>query len=212
MMYDIDIIKEILKNRPDAKFLIFVRDPIEASISMHGENLKPRKIGREPFENFQDAWKFRTENEEQFISGIASHRFKYHELYRYSKYIPPIEKLLGNKLKVFNYKDFKKDNKKILDEVCSFLEVSHIKDFEEEQINQRSSYRDNFISNLIFTIAEIANKYNLLNSLRGKGLTNNFLTQKKLEKPSINKEFKLFLEHFFKDDYMYLKKKFNIKF
>lgn len=93
-MYSIDGIKSILEMSPDAKFILLVRDPVSASISMHAQRLKyslPRM--REISIDFIDCWnalQYR-ENDAMYPKSCRNKfLFRYDLLYSYQLYLPAL--------------------------------------------------------------------------------------------------------------------------
>lgn len=202
IMYTPGAIQRILEMTPGAKFLVMLRNPVDAFISMHGENLKSPKLGREPFAEIEEAWSdLPRRASESAMAGVHPFRFRYDCLFRYFE---PVKRLMESiprgDLKVVLYDDFRKDNVGVFHEVCEFLDIAA--DFQPQvrRINERSQSRNNLAATVTGVVAQLARRLPVLNSLRGRGLALNRFTQMPLEKPVLSDEFFSEVQAFFKSD------------
>lgn len=130
-MYSKKSIDQILNISPDAKFIVILRDPVAASISMHSQRLKysDRKF-RELSENFLECWRM---IEDRKI-GLAFPKkcrnkflFRYDLLYSYEKYLPYIIKKIKSKnLFIGFYDDYKLNEKNFFKSIFKFLDIQHL--------------------------------------------------------------------------------------
>lgn len=189
MMYSEETLREILSVSPDARFLIMMRNPFEAAISMHGENLKSLGIGREPHADFEDAWRDLGNRDTRGIAGVHPMRFRYDVLFSYAEHVSRAQELLGaERLMLVSYDNFRKDNLGVVRQVYEFLGVDpgHIPD--TRIVNERSQAKDNMAAQFVAWAAIQSRKYRILRPLRGRGLTLNRFTQGVLEKPRLSSE------------------------
>ena len=205
MMYSGDILQEILDVSPDARFLIMLRNPYEAAISMHGENLKSLGFGREPLENFEDAWNDLANRDLREIAGVHPMRFRYDVLFSYADHVARAQQLLGpERLRVVLYDDFRQDNIGVMRDVYEFLEVDTSYRPETSLVNERSQAKDNLAARFVAWAARKSRKHRILRPLRGRGLTLNRFTQKALEKPKVSHSLMDSMRAVFHDDILHL--------
>jgi len=201
MMYSKDVLDEIMRLSPKAKFIIMLRNPYRAAISMHGENLKSYSLGREPKFNFSEAWADLENRNVREIAGVHPLRFRYDILFSYNRHVQVAKEIIEERnLKVILYDDFKADNLLVAKAVYEYLGVS--KDFEPaiSITNERSQARSNSITKMVSWAAMKSRRYKVLRPLRGKGLTLNRFTQEKLSKPDISKELMHDMRRVYHDD------------
>lgn len=188
MMYSAEILSEILCLSPDARFVLMIRNPYEAAISMHGENLKSASLGREPAECFADAWDDLGNRTVDEISGVHSFRFRYDQLFSYHRHVIAARDAVGeDRLMVIVYDEFKNDNLGVAQKLYRFLGVSDSFEPAVAVVNERSQARDSLFARAVFRAAKHARRSRLLRPLRGRGLTLNRFTQKSLPKPNVSK-------------------------
>lgn len=201
MMYSTDIVDEILRLSPAAKFVIMLRNPYLAAISMHGENLKSFSLGREPKYEFSEAWLDLANRDVSEIAGVHSLKFRYDVLFSYNRHVQAAIETIGwSNLKVIVYDDFKADNLGIARSVYKFLGVKQ--DFQPATsiVNLRSQSKNNYITKSVSWAAEQSRRYRILRPLRGRGLSLNRFTQEPLSKPVISTELMNDMREVFHED------------
>lgn len=131
-MYSEMSIKNILQLSPDAKFIIILREPVSASVSMHSQRLAysdPKM--RELSEDFKECWKMLKGRKQGLYYPKACQNkilFRYDLLYSYELYIPQIQNLIESKnLFIGFYEDFKNSPDKFYYDIFNFLNIEHIK-------------------------------------------------------------------------------------
>lgn len=201
MMYSREILDEILSVCPDSKFIIMLRNPYLAAVSMHGENLKSFNLGREPMETFADAWADLKNRNVQQIAGVHPMRFRYDVLFSYNSVVQVAKEVLGSRnLRIILYDDFKDDNLRVAKSVYEFLGVDRHYVPKVLTINERSQAKNNLAAWLVSKAALAARKYRVLRPLRGRGLSLNRFTQEKLAKPEISEQLMEDMRDVFHDD------------
>ncbi len=121
-------VDNILKERSDAKFIVMIRNPVDACPSMFLQNLKiTNKKLRPSWYDFNEAWTcLREDNISSSISNNKSSHYwnKYDDLYKYSEYIRRLIDRVGRSNICFIlFDDFIEDNQKQFSKVCQFLEI-----------------------------------------------------------------------------------------
>jgi hypothetical protein len=127
IMYNLPGIDAILAASPNAKFILMVRDPLEASKSMHIQRLKTfythlREVDEDFYKCF-DMVKDRAAGD-GFPPGCKNRiLFQYDRLYSYEKYVPDLQSKLGEKLLILNYENYRADPSQTHKQIFDFLEV-----------------------------------------------------------------------------------------
>lgn len=139
-MYSESSILDILKLEPESKFIVIVRDPLEAAKSMHSQRLKYNETRlREVSEDFYTCWDLIEDrkNGHGLPHGCCnSFLFRYDLLYKYELYLPMLFRLISNKhLLVLGYAKFKSDPLSVHKKVINFLNIPH-QELHTKQLNQ----------------------------------------------------------------------------
>lgn len=128
VMYDAEVIRQILAVSPDARFIVVLRDPVSASQSMHAQRLKyADPILREVSEDFCDCWTLlkQRRNGEGFPPGCRNTvLFRYDFLYHYEWHLPAVREAIGdNPLLIVDYRDLIERPDETNATIASFLGV-----------------------------------------------------------------------------------------
>ncbi len=117
-----EAIQKVLSFNPDAKFIAMVRNPVDAAISFHLQNIKSRY---ETEENFEKAWnlqKLRREGQHIPEKARDPSMLQYKELFSLGSQLERFVKLVPeDQRKIIVFDDFKKDTKAVYKEVIDFL-------------------------------------------------------------------------------------------
>jgi hypothetical protein len=218
-MYSEKSIINILRLNKNAKFIIMMRDPLEASKSMYKKRLSIAfQPLREINHDFYECW----ETLEKRKKGLGYPEncrsklyFRYDLLYSYDKYIHYINKLIKPQNRVYiNFKTLSSNPQKVKDYLLQFLEIDNIF-LPLVKSNEGTIIYDNkFISivdNVIMKTLNIRKKYNIVGNKLSvfKNLYHSY--KKKISKNLIsdaNKDKKIKI--FFFKAYEVLKKDCNI--
>jgi len=172
IMYSEKAIKNILEMNKDAKFILILRDPLEASKSMHRQRLKSFNSGlREISEDFYACWQS-LENRKLNIDYPKNCRnkflFRYDLLFRYEIYIPYIKKLINQKnILYIDYSTFKSNPAFTLDSIFNFLKLKTYK-LPLYNLNNEKGLKNNLYNRLINFLFEKASKSILKNLINKK--------------------------------------------
>lgn len=139
-MYSKESIDNILKLSPNAKFIIILREPVAASLSMHRQRLGYADVKmREISEDFMECW---DKLEDRRVgSGYSKgcrnkFLFRYDLLYSYELYLPYIIKTIKKEnLFIGFYDDFIEEPKQFYSQVFKFLNIENIS-IENKKINK----------------------------------------------------------------------------
>lgn len=111
--------KKIKEEIPDAKFIIILRNPVDRAYSHY---LRMLSHGRENIQDFEKA----LEAEPERVANNWSWAWHYRGVSLYSDQIKRyLDEFSLDKLKIIEFKSFKENTEKTLDEICQFLEVSN---------------------------------------------------------------------------------------
>lgn len=138
-MYSGDSISRILEVSPDAKMLIILRDPVDATKSMFMQRLKyVREDMREVSEDFCECWNALQERSRGggFPRGCKTTiLFRYDVLYHYERTVPKIAELVGrDNLRILRYEDYKEAPDKFFEFILEWLGLPAFDDVDAGRI------------------------------------------------------------------------------
>jgi hypothetical protein len=143
-MYSEAAIEAILKLSPDARFVVVVRDPVDAVKSMFSQRLKytlPRM--REISDDFKTCWEtLALRKEGQGYPQGCRNRFvfRYDLLYAYERYLPKLfERVAAEHIHIIFYEDLKSSPEEVYRRLFRFLQVDETCHVENRMVNP--SYR-----------------------------------------------------------------------
>jgi hypothetical protein len=165
-MYSMESIKKILRYSKNPKFILILRDPLEAAKSLHKQHLKfIDKNRREISENFYYCWdqiKNRKKNKSFPTQCRNKFLYRYDLIYSYEKYVPKLLKLIkSEKILIINYKKFKDNPNKIHKKILRFLELQQIK-LPTNYENSDEPIENNCIN---FLILKISKKFSFIKKI-----------------------------------------------
>jgi len=205
-MYSQQSIDDILKLSPDAKFIVILRDPVDASLSMHRQRLTyVDKTMREVSEDFNECWNLLEKRKEGkgYPKGCRNKfLFRYDLLYSYENYLPCLREKLQDKLFIGFYEDYKNKPDEFFEKLFLFLDIEPIK-IDNKKINESLVVKNSMILNMI----EIILKYTLgirkLLGLTGlKNLKKKLLSLYQIDKKEFEVDQKVY--EYFKPTYEYI--------
>lgn len=164
IMYDPSAVLRIREISPDARFLVVLRDPVEASRSMHAQRMKYADPAlRELSEDFCTCWQLLEErrNGTGFPEGCRNRiLFRYDHLYHYERHIPPILEAIGsNPILMIDFQDLRESPEETVQMVAGFLDLD-TDQFPDMRTVNASHHRsaaqgDRLRSGIIKTLARI---------------------------------------------------------
>ena len=129
-LYKAKEIQEIIEFSPNAKFIVLLRDPVEASLSMFYQRLSYIETSmREVCEDFNKCWSMleKRRNNQGYPKGCRNKfLFRYDLLYSYENYLPQLIDILGDQLFIGFYEDYKNEPKNFFDQLFDFLDIQPI--------------------------------------------------------------------------------------
>ena len=159
-MYSEKSINEILNLSPDAKFIILLRDPVDASVSMHKQRLKyPSGRMRELSNDFMECWRMLPDRKsgKKFPKNCRNRfLFRYDLLYSYEKYIPYLLlKIQPENLFIGCYDEYKNDPILFFKSLFKFLGIKAI------QVDN-SIYNESYIVKKSYLLATLQFFYKMV--------------------------------------------------
>lgn len=133
-------VARILEFNPGAKIIVMLRNPIEASVSMHLQNIKAR---HEDEDDFLTAWNLQDDRAQgRYISKKCGDpdMLQYKTLYALGDQLERVMNIVPvGQLKIIIFDDFKADTKKIYEETIEFLGLSNNDQSEFKVVNATTS-------------------------------------------------------------------------
>lgn len=195
-------ILRILDFNPDAKFVIMVRNPVDAARSLF---LHFKSRFEENADFFKEAWKLQSKraNGESLPPNPPTHKkmLQYGEIYKFGKRIEWLfSEVDPNRVYVIKLSDLKKEPEKTYKKTLDFLDVQRVVNTDFPKKNKASKKRFQFIYKLIRQATSIKQKIGIpyLNTGFFSKLHN--LNSKKHERGALNESFRRELEEHFKED------------
>jgi hypothetical protein len=201
-MYSLVSIQNILRYNEHSKFIVILRDPVGASISMYKQRFKYVDVKmREVSQCFMDCWNMarQLDNNIGYPHGCRNKfLFRYDLLYRYEFYLPDLIKLLGHKLLILKFNDLVNEPKKIYDSVSKHLSIDLI-NYQNEIYNKSSVIGSNILKSIIF---KCGTKYHSYIPALLKVYFKNYLYKSSSMKLDLSVDEKVY--KFFKPTYEYI--------
>ena len=135
---DISAIKRILSFNPKAKFILLLRNPIEALYALHMERVYSFE---ESEKDFLKIW-------QNIKEGKDREKAKYIRYYKYYEHILELKKVLNSSLKVYTTDDLK-FHEKFCKEITNFLGIAYDSSFVLPRSNKAHKHRFNFLASFI---------------------------------------------------------------
>lgn len=157
-MYSIQSIENILKVSPNAKFIIVLREPVDATVSMFKQRLaySDSKL-REVSDDFMECWNSLEERKVGKAYPKSCRNkflFRYDLLYSYENYIPEIESMIDNKnLFIGFYDDLKSNPDLFYSNIFEFLGIEK-RTIKNEKHNKSNIVKKSFLLEVIETISK----------------------------------------------------------
>ena len=192
-LYSEKAIQNIYSFNENAKIIIMLRKPVDMVYSMHSQQIQ--SIG-EDILDFEKAWDM--EDERKQGRSIPKHilhipNLYYSEIAKYNTQLNNLYKFFPKKqVKIILFDDFKKDTKKIYNEVLKFLDLPLYDKKVFPVVNENSIIRNKFIAillrNKFYIPKKILEKTKILLQLQNKGLHGVLydINKMKIERAQIN--------------------------
>lgn len=162
IMYSADAISEILKLRPDSKFLLVLRDPISATKSMFIQRLKyVEQEMREVSDDFGECLALldsRAHGDGLPKGCKTSFVFRYDALYHYERYLDQIIDLVGaENVLVLRYEDYKENPSEFFLSILEWLDLDSVTGIDSSvEVNSGSALSFNYWNRIMIWLAKFS--------------------------------------------------------
>lgn len=157
-MYSEKSINDILALSPNAKFIILLREPVSATLSMHRQRLSYADLKmREVSDTFMECWEQIKSRKNGFGYPKGCRNkflFRYDLLYSYELYLPYIIDLIDKEnLFIGFYEDFTKTPDKLYIKLFEFLNIDLIK-IDNKKLNESRTIKKSKILEYIDIVSK----------------------------------------------------------
>lgn len=197
-LYSERALERIHREHPTAKLVAILRNPVERAYSHF---IQHRRQGREPLENFQEAW----EAEEERMRWGWSHYWFYRSMGFYGQQLQRyFERFDRNRLKVVFLDDLQKAPDLVYRELFRFLNVddSFLPHSTHDKHNAAQIPKNRFLQNLITKPSPLRPLVRCIlpRRLRSKILVRILRHRQKVEPPPLDPQLRIELaKHYFED-------------
>jgi Sulfotransferase family len=142
-------VKNILSERPDAKFIVMLRNPCTAVLSYHNHAVISLVERRH---RFQDAWLH--QSNENFYPLHA-----YRDVYSYAEQLKRLYSLVPRRqVKVIMFEQMIENPQAEFDAVCDFLDVPHLRLKEFPAMNAARQWNSKFVTRFLLDPAPVTRR------------------------------------------------------
>ena len=174
-------VKSILEVNPDAKFIVMLRNPIDAAYAFHGELLHSLD---EDCEDFSLAWDLQQERAKGYSipkNCTAEQFLQYGEHFKYGEQIELLFSMVEkSNVLIIDFLDFVNNTRSIYKEVLDFLDINDDGRTEFTQQYASGKQRYSFVANLVLRPPSFAKPIIVL--LRDKYRKQDGVIKRKIQK------------------------------
>ena len=193
-------VPNILRHVPDAKFIVMLRNPVDAVYSFHWQLIYSHE---ENIVDFEKAWMAQPEQArgEKIPRGnIIREALQYGQVFKYGEQLERLYKLVPREqVKLILFEDFKADTRKIYGEILKFLDVDYYDIQEYEIINRSKKMRLGLIEKPIEHMDRVLRKYGVSTSFGLKRRLKK-LNTKYEDRPPLKPGFRRYLMAYYEKD------------
>jgi hypothetical protein len=215
-LYSTEAVANILKQQPDARFIVMLRNPVEMAYALHATLYRSRI--NEDVSDFETAWKLQDKRKQglQLPKDIREPKVvQYRDVCMIGA---QVERLLRqvdkeNVLFIF-FDDFKADPQSIYEKACNFLSLKNDGRTDFPVVNQNQDIRFGGLSKMINKMGRSSKIIEMKRKLgipKGKSLLGllDKMNRKKVERKPLDSKFKNDLTESFLDDIILLESLLN---
>lgn len=206
-LYSSHAVADILERFPSAKFIVMLRNPVDASFSAFVQSKKSvNKVARDQFKTFKEAWYAQNDRARGLYipkGNGAPEKFQYGKIFSYHHQLKRLFNLVNrDNVHIIIFDDLKSDTKKVYKNVLSFLGLPFQEINSYEAKNTMAVINDNnFLKKMLMELLSIG--YNFKRKIgihKSFAIISKFYNSKniKIEKP--DPEFRHELIEYFKED------------
>ncbi len=199
-LYSKTAVSNILKRNPNARFIVMLRNPVEAAYSWHWQSVY--SFG-EHIDDFEAAWRAqepRQRGENLPLYNRVSEALHYGPLFSYSTQLKRLfEQVAREQVLVILYDDFKSQPDAVYDQALKFLSLPPHQLEKYDRINASKQLRWSWVARAVNAIGALKRSMGI-----NKGI--GVLTRLKRwntsyrERPSLSPKFRAELEEYFRED------------
>ena len=174
IMYSEESIKNILEINPSSKFILLLRNPVDATKSMFMQRLKYTDTTlREVTNNFSEI--FELINKRKLNSGFpkgckSKNIFKYDLLYQYEEQVPSLLKAIDRKnLFIINYESFSTSADHVYERIMAFLEIEN-RPIVNRHVNTAHYVNRSFSSDVLWKITRSTQRLRNRHKINSNGI------------------------------------------
>ncbi len=198
--------EKIAQFNPDAKIVVMLRNPIEATYSFHSKMIS---VGRETIQSFKKAWrkqKSREIEKDNFYKGkLKEKTLVYGEVYKLGKHLKRFYNHFPKEnIKAILFDDLVQSEKEVYKEILNFLNLEYDGREDFSKANPHKEPKSKFLNYLlrirgVITVKRIKKSLGIKGQI---GLISRLMkfNQKKSKRKPLDKEFKIKLSSFFEED------------
>lgn len=188
-------IKNILDYNPNAKFIIFLRDPKDMIISWHSQMLVS---GQEDVEDFEEAWRLselRRNGESIPKFNTDNKLLDYKEISKLgTKTVSRLDEIGDNDILIITMSQVIKTPKFVMESIQTFLGVE-VKDIVIKKNNERKKFKNKSLMYIFNWLRKLKDTVPIARDFRFQGRFDK-LIYKNSEKPHLRPEFEAELDNF----------------
>lgn len=199
-------LKRISEFNPEAKILIMLRNPIEATYSFHSKMVS---VGRENIEDFKKAWNLQEKRikkkKDRYQGFLKKKVLLYGEVYKLGKHLERVYKYFPKEqVKTIIFDEFTQNEKDAYKEVLNFLNLEFNSKVDFSKVNTHTQPKSKII-NRLFSLRGIIPVEKIKKTLKINkqiGLLSKIrkLNQTSKKRKPLPKDFKKELSNYFKED------------
>ena len=204
-IYSRNYIQNILNLNPEMKFIICLRNPVNASISMHSENRKKGGKGKEPIKSFFKAFSLHEKRVgDRDIDEVPILKYNYKYLFDYTNRLKSVNDLLLNRSHYILFENLVENFDTETKRLFEFLGVTSDVVIKFRHVNKAKVSKEGVFWKLIWLFIDLIKYSSILSKLRGRGFTNNYFFMKKTYNKPLSDEKKELIDKELKQDYKFL--------
>lgn len=190
----------ILKQYPNARFIVMLRDPVEAAYSWHWQAIY--SFG-EDVEDFEAAWRVQEKRRRGQLlppHNRVREALQYGPLFSYADQLQRLfDRVPRERVQVILYDDFTEDTEAVYQQTLQFLSLAPIRLEDYERINPSKRFRSSWVERFVRVGGAVKRA---LGISRGMGVLTRVRcwNTKYQERPPLRPEFRSELRQYFRDD------------
>lgn len=192
-------VPNVLEYAPDARFIVMLRNPIDAAYSWHGQS---RYSFGEDIADFEEAWSAqvdRTQGRRLPKHNKVREALQYGPLFKYGEQLKRLyDSVPKDRVQVILFDEFKTDTNRIYREVLNFLNLPEIELPEYEVINSSKRFQYPFVETMLRNGSAIKRALGIKKTFNMRRLKE--WNTKYERRPPLSEEFTVVLRDYYRSD------------